>query len=93
MAAYYRCRKASEMGERRGGSVAIDEPGYLRLASEVAAALFPIISYPYMKGSVVPMTNRRIASWARWRRIRCAVAMLDRLLHRSTVLTVEGESY
>jgi DNA replication protein DnaC len=72
----------------------IDELGYLPLASEAAAALFQVISRRYLKGSIVLTTNRGIASWGQiFDDAVVAAAMLDRLLHRSTVLTIEGESY
>jgi len=71
----------------------IDELGYLPLASEAAAALFQVISRRYLKGSIVLTTNRGIASWGQiFDDAVVAAAMLDRLLHRSTVLTIEGES-
>jgi DNA replication protein DnaC len=72
----------------------IDELGYLPLASEAAAALFQVISRRYLKGSIVLTTNRGIASWGQiFDDPVVAAAMLDRLLHRSTVLAIEGESY
>jgi DNA replication protein DnaC len=72
----------------------IDELGYLPLASEAAAALFQVISRRYLKGSIVLTTNRGIAAWGQiFDDAVVAAAMLDRLLHRSTVLTIEGESY
>ncbi len=72
----------------------IDELGYLPLAGEAAAALFPVISRRYLKGSIVLTTNRGIASWGQiFDDPVVAAAMLDRLLHRSTVVSIEGESY
>ena len=76
------------------GLLIIDELGYLPLAGEAAAALFQVVSRRYLKGSVVLTTNRGIASWGQiFDDPMVAAAMLDRLLHRSTVLTIEGESY
>jgi DNA replication protein DnaC len=72
----------------------IDELGYLPLGNEAAAVLFQVISRRYLKGSIVLTTNRGIASWGQiFDDPVVAAAMLDRLLHRSTVLTIEGESY
>ncbi len=72
----------------------IDELGYLPLASEAAAALFQVIATRYGKGSIVLTTNRGIASWGQiFDDTVVAAAMLDRLLHHSTVLTIEGDSY
>jgi hypothetical protein len=46
------------------------------------------------EGSIVLTTNRGIATWGQiFDDPVVATAMLDRLLHRSTVLNIEGESY
>jgi DNA replication protein DnaC len=72
----------------------IDEVGYLPLASEAAAALFQVITQRYMKSSTVLTTNLGIASWGQiFDDPTVAVAMLDRLLHRSVVFNIDGESY
>jgi len=72
----------------------IDEVGYLPLASEAAAALFQVITTRYMKSSTILTTNLGIASWGRiFDDPMVAAAMLDRLLHRSVVFHVDGESY
>src|SRR6266487_4480230 len=68
--------------------------GYLPLPSEGAAALFQVIAQRYLKGSIALTTNRGIASWGQiFDDPMVAAAMLDRLLHRSTVLQIDGESY
>jgi DNA replication protein DnaC len=72
----------------------IDEVGYLPLASEAAAALFQVIAKRYLKGSVILTTNLGIASWGRiFDDATVAAAMLDRLLHRSVVFDIDGDSY
>lgn len=72
----------------------VDELGYLPLPSEGAAALFQVISQRYLKGSICLTTNRGIAQWGQvFDDPMIAAAMLDRLLHRSTVLQIDGESY
>jgi DNA replication protein DnaC len=72
----------------------VDELGYLPLASEAAAALFQVISRRYLKGSIILPTNRGIARWGEvFDDPVVAAAMLDRLLHRSTVLAIDGDSY
>lgn len=48
----------------------------------------------YLKGSVCLPTNRSISSWGQiFDDPMIAAAILDRLLHRSTVLQIDGESY
>jgi DNA replication protein DnaC len=77
------------------GLLIVDELGYLPLASEAAAALFQVVTQRYLKGSIVLTTNRGIASWGQIFNDdpMVAAAMLDRLLHRSTVLAIDGDSY
>lgn len=72
----------------------IDEVGYLPMAAEGAAALFQVISQRYLKGSIALTTNLGIPSWGHiFDDPMVAAAMLDRLLHRSVVLNITGESY
>jgi DNA replication protein DnaC len=61
---------------------------------EAAAALFQVIAKRYLKGSVILTTNLGIASWGRiFDDATVAAAMLDRLLHRSVVFDIDGDSY
>ena len=73
----------------------IDEVGYLPLPAEAAAALFQVVSQRYLKGSIALTTNLGIASWGKVFNDdpMIAGAMLDRLLHRSVVLNITGDSY
>ena len=72
----------------------IDEVGYLPMQAEGAAALFQVITQRYLKGSIALTTNFGIASWGKiFDDPMVAAAMLDRLLHRSVVLSITGESY
>jgi DNA replication protein DnaC len=72
----------------------IDEVGYLPMASEAAAALFQVITQRYLKGSVCLTTNLGVGSWGKiFDDPMVAAAMLDRLLHRSVVFNIDGESY
>jgi DNA replication protein DnaC len=72
----------------------IDEVGYLPLASEAAAALFQVITQRYLKSSIVMTTNLGVGSWGKiFDDPMVAAAMLDRLLHRSVVFNIDGDSY
>lgn len=72
----------------------VDELGYLPLAGEGAAALFQVIARRYLKGSVILTTNRAVGAWGEiFDDTVVAAAMLDRLLHRATVITINGASY
>jgi DNA replication protein DnaC len=72
----------------------IDEVGYLPLANEAAAALFQVITTRYLKSSTVLTTNLGVGSWGKiFDDPMVAAAMLDRLLHRSVVFNIDGDSY
>ena len=72
----------------------IDELGYLPLAEEAAAALFQVVTQRYLRASTCITTNLGIASWAKVTGDPVAAsAMLDRLLHRSVVMNIDGPSY
>ena len=76
------------------GLLIIDELGYLPLPAEAASALFQVISQRYLKTSVVLTSNRGVGSWGEiLGDTTVAAALLDRLLHRSVVLTLDGDSY
>ncbi len=97
-----RCRKAAVEGRWantmrffNGPSVLIiDELGYLPMPAEDANALFQVISQRYLRGSIILTTNRGVASWGDiFDDTTIAAAMLDRLLHRSAVINIVGDSY
>lgn len=97
-----RCRKAAVEGRwatmmrfYAGPTVLIiDELGYLPMPAEDANALFQVISQRYLKGSVILTTNRGVGSWGDiFADTTIAAAMLDRLLHRSVVINITGDSY
>ena len=97
-----RCRRAALEGRWAatirffsGPSVLIiDELGFLPMPAQDAAALFQVIARRYLKGSVILTTNRGVASWGDiFTDTTIAAAMLDRLLHRSVVFNIDGDSY
>jgi DNA replication protein DnaC len=76
------------------GLLVIDELGYLPLPAEAASALFQVISQRYLKTSIVLTSNRGVGAWGEiLGDTTVAAALLDRLLHRSVVLTLDGDSY
>ncbi|MGV2384801.1 MAG UNVERIFIED_CONTAM: IS21-like element helper ATPase IstB [Thermobifida fusca] len=97
-----RCRRAALQGRweptmrfLNGPSLLIiDELGYLSMPTEDAAALFQVISRRYLRGSVILTTNKMVASWGDiFSDTTIAAAMLDRLLHKSVVIHIDGDSY
>jgi DNA replication protein DnaC len=97
-----RCRKAALEGRWAAtmrffsgpGVLIVDELGYLSMPTQDASALFQVIARRYLKGSIILTTNRGVASWGDiFTDTTIAAAMLDRLLHRSVVFTIDGDSY
>ena len=72
----------------------IDELGYLPMPGEAASHLFQVITRRYEHGSIILTTNRGIADWGQiFEDTTVATAVLDRLLHHATVLSITGDSY
>ncbi|MDX1449830.1 MAG: IS21-like element helper ATPase IstB [Acidimicrobiia bacterium] len=97
-----RCRRAALEGRWAAtmrffngpGVLIVDELGYLPMPSEDAAALFQVIARRYLKGSIILTTNLGVASWGDiFTDTTIAAAMLDRLLHKSVVISIDGDSY
>lgn len=72
----------------------IDEVGYLPLDRQAANWLFELVSRRYERGSIILTSNTSSGDWGSiFPEIAIASATLDRLLHRSTTITIRGESY
>lgn len=73
----------------------IDEIGYLPLAREQANLFFQVVAKRYEKGAIILTSNLTFGSWdqAFAGDPVLTAAMLDRLLHHSTVISIQGESY
>lgn len=73
----------------------IDEIGYLPMSREQANLFFQIIAKRYEKGSIVLTSNLTFGGWdqAFAGDAVLTAAMLDRLLHHSTVVQIQGDSY
>ncbi|MEO6323050.1 MAG: IS21-like element helper ATPase IstB [Thermoanaerobaculia bacterium] len=74
----------------------IDEMGYLSLDPIQASVLFQVICERYERNQPIVLTSNK--AFADWGEVFAgdpvlASAALDRLLHRSTVINVHGESY
>ncbi len=89
------CRCASTMRFWNGPQLLfVDELGYLPLADEAASHFFQVISRRYEHGSILLTTNRHIVDWGHvFHDTTVAAAILDRLLHHATVLSINGDSY
>jgi len=72
----------------------IDEIGYLPLGPSGANLLFQLIAKRYERGSIILTSNQSLTGWGDvFGDPIIATAILDRLLHHSTMLNVKGESY
>ncbi len=72
----------------------IDEVGYLSYSNRHADLLFEIVSRRYEEKSTLITTNRPFAEWSEvFPNAACVVSLVDRLVHHSEIITIEGESY
>jgi DNA replication protein DnaC len=72
----------------------IDEVGYMNYDNRYADMLYEVISARYQKASTVITTNRGFKQWGEiFPNAACIVTMVDRLLHKSEIVVIEGESY
>lgn len=72
----------------------VDEIGYLPYTPEAARLFFLVVSRRYEKKSLITTSNRPPSEWGLiFADSTAATAILDRLLHHCTVLTIRGESY
>jgi DNA replication protein DnaC len=73
----------------------IDEIGYLPFGREEANHFFQVIAKRYEKGSIIVTSNLPFGQWhgAFAHDATLTAAMLDRLLHHSHLIQIQGESY
>jgi DNA replication protein DnaC len=72
----------------------IDELGYLSYGNRHADLLFNIINRRYELKPTIVTTNRPFAEWSEvFPNAACVVSIVDRLVHHSEILVIEGESY
>lgn len=72
----------------------IDEIGYLPVDKQGANLFFQLIAKRYEKHSTIITTNQSFGKWGEvFNDSILANAILDRLLHHSTVINIKGTSY
>jgi DNA replication protein DnaC len=73
----------------------IDELGYLPVDKQGCDLFFQVISNRYELGSIIITTNRPFREWAEIFNgdSILAGAIIDRLIHHSEVIKIEGDSY
>jgi len=73
----------------------IDEVGYLSYGTRHADLLFEVVSRRYdVKKPIVITTNRPFGEWGEtFPNATCVVTLVDRLVHRSEIVSVAGKSF
>jgi DNA replication protein DnaC len=73
----------------------IDEVGYLSYGNRHADLLFEVVTRRYAaRKPIIITTNKAFSEWNDvFPSAACVVTLIDRLVHRSEVLDIEGESY
>lgn len=72
----------------------IDEVGYLPIDRDASNMLFQLINKRYEKSSTIITTNKPFAEWGElFGDSMIANAILDRLLHHSHIININGNSY
>lgn len=73
----------------------IDELGYLSYDLRYADLLFEVITRRYeLQRPILLSTNKAFGEWNQvFPNAACVVALVDRLLHRAEIITLEGKSY
>lgn len=72
----------------------IDEIGYLSYSNRHADLLFELVSRRYETKSTLVTTNKAFSAWSEvFPNASCVVSLIDRLVHHSEVVAIEGESY
>jgi DNA replication protein DnaC len=72
----------------------IDEIGYLPLERQAANLLFALIARRYERGSIIVTSNRGFEAWGEiLGDAMVAAALIDRLVHHATMITLKGKSY
>ena len=72
----------------------LDEMGYFPLDRMAAQFLFQLVSRRYQRGSIILTSNKSFGEWGDiFTDQVLATAILDRLLHHSTTITIRGHSF
>ena len=72
----------------------IDEIGYLPIDKEYASIFFQLIAARYERHSTIITTNQPLSKWGDvFGDPVLANAIIDRLVHHSTIIKITGKSY
>lgn len=74
--------------------IVIDEVGYIPFEAEAANLFFQLVSARHERVSVIVTSNK---PFGRWKEVfsdaTVAAAMIDRLVHHATVISLKGDGY
>jgi len=71
-----------------------DELGYLSYDARYADLLFEVVTRRYQQRSTIITTNKPFAEWNQvFPNAASVVTIIDRLVHKAEILTIEGDSY
>ena len=75
--------------------LAIDEVGYLSYDARYADLLFEVVTRRYeQQRPILLTTNKAFGEWNQvFPNATCVVTLVDRLLHRAEIVTLEGKSF
>jgi DNA replication protein DnaC len=72
----------------------LDEIGYLSYDNRNADLLFQVVSRRYETKSIVLTTNLAFKEWPTiFPNAACTTALIDRIVHHSTIIHIDGQSY
>ena len=72
----------------------IDEVGYLSYDARYADLLFEVVTRRYEQRAIVVTTNKSFNQWTDvFPNAACVVTLVDRLIHRAEIITIDGQSY
>lgn len=72
----------------------VDEVGYLSYDTRYADLLFEVVTRRYQQRSIVLTTNKPFGQWNEvFPNASCVVTLVDRLVHRAEIVSIEGDSY
>lgn len=77
------------------GLLVVDELGYVAYANRHADVLFEVVNRRYENARpIVVTTNREFNRWTElFPNATCVVPLVDRLVHHSEIIDIDGESY
>lgn len=99
VAALTRAQTEGKLGEQlsfyaKPKLLVIDELGYLPFEKQTANLFFQLVTRRYERGSMLITSNQMVTQWGQvFGDEMIAAAVLDRLLHHSHALIIQGDSY